>query len=88
MYAPFLQTLPIVQILQSGQPIPPLDHSYLYKIFGQLIGIGSTADEWVKNSYQDFCRLMPSTLPSTFYTDSSMLIKIAQDYHKNFANHI
>jgi hypothetical protein len=68
-------------------PAYPTSGPQLYNIFGQLIG--STADQWVKNSYQDFCRLIPSTLlQSTFYTDSSMLTKIAQDYHKNFANHI
>jgi hypothetical protein len=78
----------IIHRLQSGQPIPPLDQSYFYNIFGQLIGVGSNADQWVKNSYQDFCRLMPSTLPSTFYTFPEMVTRIAQEYHKNFANHI
>ena len=31
---------------------------------------------------------MPSTLPSTFYNFPEMVTRIAQEYHKNFANHI
>src|ERR1700720_370613 len=33
----------IIHRLQSGQPIPPLDQSHFYNIFGQLIGVGSNA---------------------------------------------
>src|ERR1700733_9431775 len=54
----------------------------------QLIGQGSHADQWVKDSYQDFRQLMLATLPSTFYAETAMITRIAQDYQTNFRNHI
>lgn len=78
----------VIQRLQSGQPIPALDHNLFYKIFGQLVGVAVNADQWIMDSYQDFRRLMPSTLSSTFYRDSSVVTKIAQQFHTDFANHI
>jgi hypothetical protein len=78
----------VIQRLQSGQPIPPLDHSFFYQIFAQLVGIGRGAAQWIKDSYQEFRPLMPSTLASNFYPDSDMVTKIALQYHTDFANHI
>ncbi|CAO3659864.1 unnamed protein product [Umbelopsis vinacea] len=78
----------IVNRLQSGQSVPPLNHTFFYNMFCQLIGQGSHADQWVKDSYQDFRQRMPATLPSTFYADTAMVTRIAQDYQTNFRSHI
>jgi hypothetical protein len=63
--SPF-ESFAIVNRLQSWQSVPPLDHTFFYNLFCQLIGQGSHADQWVKDSYQDFRQRMPATLPSTF----------------------
>ena len=78
----------VIQRLQSGQPIPPLDHNLFYQIFGQLVGIGRDAAQWIRDSYQDFRTLMPATLASTFYSVPEMVTKIARQYRTDFANHI
>ena len=78
----------IVNRLQSGQSVPSLNHTFFYNMFCQLIGQGSHADQWVKDSYQNFRQLMLATLPSTFYAETAMITRIAQDYQTNFRNHI
>jgi hypothetical protein len=40
----------IVNRIQSGQSLPPLNHSFFYHMFCQLIGNGTGAEEWVKSS--------------------------------------
>jgi hypothetical protein len=78
----------VVNRIHSGGSLPPLDHTFFYNMFCQLIGQGSHADQWVKDSYIDFRQLMPAALSSSFYADAKMITRIAKDYQKNVSNHI
>lgn len=78
----------VVNRINSGGSLPPLDHTFCYNMFCQLIGQGSHADQWVKDSHQDFRQLMPAALSSSFYADTKMITRIANDYQKNVSNHI
>jgi ribosomal protein L32 len=78
----------IVRRLAEGQEIPSINQSFIYNVFCQLIGRGSSAPRWVKDLWENFSEIIPSQLKQSYRIDTRMASVCAQEYQTNFVNHV
>ena len=74
--------------LRDNQPIPVINQDFVYAVFCQIIDRGSTAEQWIKDMFQEFRPLLNQQLQPLLYRHTAMITTFAREYATNFANHI
>ena len=75
--------------LSNNLPVSEITHDFVYGAFCQLIGKGSTAEQWVKDLYQTQCSgLIPVQIQQQFYKHTPMITTLAREYAANFKTDI
>jgi ribosomal protein L32 len=83
----FMQHLCISRLSQ-GLPMVPLNQTFCYQAFCQLIGKGSTAPSWVKEEYRRFSSLVPENVKQQFNKSTALMSVCAAEYATNAVNHV
>ena len=83
----FMQHLCISRVSQ-GLPMVPVNQTFRYHAFCQLIGKGSTAPSWVKEEYRRFSSLVPENVKQQFKKSTALMSVCAVEYASNSVNHV
>ena len=78
----------VVNRLSNNLPIPPLNQTFCYNVFCQLINRGSRAPDWVKTAHQQFSHLIPQSISASMNKCTKLVTVTANEYATNAVNHI